>query len=148
MVSPPTKQAAPARPWTANRRSEALGMATSSPTCWARVARASVRTPTRAAWRRPTSSGSRRSGRGGGGRPAPQGGAGLGEDPDQGGVEAPDLVRVEAFGAGEGRHPGPVEDVVAPGVADPGHGPLVGEHALEGVAALGQDRSEEHTSEI
>src|SRR5215218_4559853 len=63
MVSPQTKQAAPARAWTANRRSEALGMATSSPTCWARAARASVRTPTRAAWRRSTSSWSRRSGR-------------------------------------------------------------------------------------
>jgi hypothetical protein len=32
-----------------------------------------------------------------------------------------------------------VEHVVGPGVADPGHGSLVGEHALEGVAALGQD---------
>jgi hypothetical protein len=68
-----------------------------------------------------------------------QGGPGLGEHPDQGGVEALDLLGVEPLGAGEGRHLGPVEDVVAPGVADPGHGPLVGEHALEGVAALGQD---------
>src|SRR5215208_4558176 len=63
MVSPQTKQAAPARPWTANRRSEALGMTTSSPTCWARAVLASVRTPTRAAWRRSTSASSRRSGR-------------------------------------------------------------------------------------
>src|SRR5215218_6034442 len=63
MVSPQTKQAAPARPWTANRRSEALGMTTSSPTWEARVARASVRTPTRAAWSRSTSTSSRRSGR-------------------------------------------------------------------------------------
>src|SRR5215211_7518622 len=68
-----------------------------------------------------------------------QGGPGLGEDPDQGGVQALDLLGAEALGAGEGRHLGPVEHVVGPGVADPGHGPLVGEHALEGVAALGQD---------
>src|SRR5512132_1123422 len=63
MVSPQTKQAAPARACTANSRSEALGMATSWPTCSARAARASVRTPTRAAWRRSTSASSRRSGR-------------------------------------------------------------------------------------
>ena len=78
-------------------------MATSSPTCWARVARASVRTPTRAAWRRPTSSGSRRSGRA------------------KGDIRA--RWRTSSL----------------QGVADPGHGPLVEEHALEGVAALGQD---------
>src|SRR5829696_5122880 len=63
MVSPQTKQAAPARAWTANSRSDALGITTSSPTCWARAALASVRTPTRAAWRRSTSASSRRSGR-------------------------------------------------------------------------------------
>src|SRR6266511_1659519 len=63
MVSPQTKQAAPARPWTAKRRSAARGTSTSPPTCSARLPRASVSTPTRAPWRLAISSASSRSGR-------------------------------------------------------------------------------------